>query len=383
MTEKQAQDKAFLDFQEIAEETQQSSREDLISQQQASVLGRIILPFQNVTMQMTRLMKKGLSDIKHGRGDFKTNVSKVLYYGAIQNIIFGALQSALAFIMWGDDEEEIKKKEIRVLNGALDTILRGTGIWGAVASTIKNTLIQYNKQRKKPYGQKDWTAVTQQIINISPPLGSKFRLINNAIKSTEYNKGVGEKLKYRIENPTYHSISSVIEATTNFPVARTLNKMNNLEEAITGNHDIWQRVVMFGGWNRWDVGVKDEELEAAKQEVRDERAEKKKLEKEQKKLEKKKQKEAEKKKEEEDKKKKGIKTVRCNGIKSNGQRCGIMVETKSKTAKCVYHRTYNEKEGSDMDGDGIKEFRCTAITGSGKRCKNRTENKNKKCYAHQ
>ena len=43
MSAKQANEQAMLDFQEIAEETQQSSREDLISQQQASVLGRIVL----------------------------------------------------------------------------------------------------------------------------------------------------------------------------------------------------------------------------------------------------------------------------------------------------------------------------------------------------
>jgi len=61
----------------------------------------------------------------------------------------------------------------------------------------------------------------------------------------------------------------------------------------------------------------------------------------------------------------------------------MVVETKNKTAKCIYHKDYNEKEGSDMDGDGIKEFRCTAIKSNGNRCKNRTENKNKKCYAHQ
>ena len=63
-----------------------------------------------------------------------------------------------------------------------------------------------------------------------------------------------------------------------------------------------------------------------------------------------------------------------------------MIETKAKTAKCVYHRTYTEKEekeGTDRDNDGIKEFRCTANKKNGQRCKNRTENKNKKCYAHQ
>ena len=51
MNPAQAHDQAMLDFQQVAEETQQSSREDLISQQQASVLGRFILAFQNVTME--------------------------------------------------------------------------------------------------------------------------------------------------------------------------------------------------------------------------------------------------------------------------------------------------------------------------------------------
>ena len=69
-SKKEAEEQAMLDFQEIAEETQQSSRADLVSQQQASVLGRIVLAFQNVTMQYTRLTKKALSDLVNGRGDF-------------------------------------------------------------------------------------------------------------------------------------------------------------------------------------------------------------------------------------------------------------------------------------------------------------------------
>ncbi len=65
-------------------------------------------------MQMTRLMKKATLDLVNGRGDVKSNISKIMYYGVIQNIIFGALQSGLMWTMFGDDEEEIKKKELRV-----------------------------------------------------------------------------------------------------------------------------------------------------------------------------------------------------------------------------------------------------------------------------
>ena len=62
--------KAFIDFREIAEESQQSSRPDRISMQQAGPLGRLVLAFQNVTMQYTRLTKKAISDLKSG-GDIK------------------------------------------------------------------------------------------------------------------------------------------------------------------------------------------------------------------------------------------------------------------------------------------------------------------------
>ena len=62
-TQVEAERKAMLDFQEIAEETQQSARPDRISQQQASNLGRIILAFANTPMQYNRLIKKAAGDL--------------------------------------------------------------------------------------------------------------------------------------------------------------------------------------------------------------------------------------------------------------------------------------------------------------------------------
>lgn len=379
MSQKAAEKQAFLDFQEVAEETQQSSRPDLVSQQQAGTLGRVILAWQNTPMQMTRLTKKALSDIVNGRGDMKSNISKVLYYGAIQNVIFGSLQSGLAWLMFGGDDEEdekMKDKQLRVANGALDTLLRGTGIYGAAVATLKNTIIQWDKQRKKPYGRKDYSKIAEEIISFSPPMGSKLRKVMGAIKTYDFNKGVPEKMGFRIDNPAFNIAGNIIEAGTNIPIARVINKANNLEEAITGNHQMWQRVALVSGWDKWSLGIKDEELEQAKIEVREDRAE-------QKKIDKQKEKEAKKKAEEERKKKEGIKTVQCSGIRSNGNRCGLTTETKAKTWKCQHHRSYKPNEETDSDGDGKKEVQCSATTGSGKRCKNRTENKNKKCYAHQ
>ncbi len=63
MSRADAENQAMLDFREIAEETQQSSRPDRISMQQASPLGRIILAFANTPMQYARLSKKAFLDL--------------------------------------------------------------------------------------------------------------------------------------------------------------------------------------------------------------------------------------------------------------------------------------------------------------------------------
>ncbi len=376
LSETKAKEKAWLDFQEIAEETQQSSRPDLISMQQAGTLGRILLAWQNTPMQMTRLTKKALSDLINRRGDTKQNVSRIIYYGVIQNLIFGALQTGLAFMMFGWDEDEEKKKKLeqRVANGALDTILRGTGIYGAMISTLKNTLMKWQEESKKGWKREDSNIIVEAI-NLSPPIGSKVRKLHQAIKTEKYNKGVSKEIGLRIENPNLNIAANWIEALTNAPVARIVNKANNVEEALTGNHDAWQRAALLGGWSKWSVGVKDEELEAAKEEAKQQREEKRKIEREEKKEQKKKD-------EEREKKEKGIKTVRCSGIKSDGNRCSLTTETDKKTWKCMHHMKF--KDGMDRDNDGIKEYRCTAITASGVRCKNKGEytGKIKKCYAH-
>ena len=63
LSQKEAEAKAFTDFQEVSEATQQSARPDMISQQQASVLGRLILAFQNTPSQYVRLIKKAGLDL--------------------------------------------------------------------------------------------------------------------------------------------------------------------------------------------------------------------------------------------------------------------------------------------------------------------------------
>ena len=106
--------------------------------QQSSALGRVILAFANTPMQYTRLMKRGAQDLAAGRGDWKTNMSKIMYYGFVQNFIFNAMQQAL-FALGFDDEEDEKKKEkySSIANGMVDSVLRGTGVGGAAVMSSR------------------------------------------------------------------------------------------------------------------------------------------------------------------------------------------------------------------------------------------------------
>ena len=73
-----------------------------------------------------------------------------------------------------------------------------------------------------------------------------------------------------------HAAAAIIEGLFNIPLERVIRKANNIEEAVTGDHLLWQRIAMLSGWNHWSIGVKDEELEEAKSEAKRKRKEKKK-----------------------------------------------------------------------------------------------------------
>ena len=152
VSEKEAEAIAYREFREIAEESQQSSRPDKISQQQASNVGRVILAFANTPSQYARIIKKAVSYLKNKRGNWKNNVSKIIYYGAMQNLIFNVLQQALFAVGFGDDEEESKEREkkyISIGNGMIDSLLRGLGYGGAAVSVAKNLLLDvYERSRE-------------------------------------------------------------------------------------------------------------------------------------------------------------------------------------------------------------------------------------------
>tara|TARA_R110000764_G_scaffold134213_1_gene222286 strand:+ start:10052 stop:20314 length:10263 start_codon:yes stop_codon:yes gene_type:complete len=265
MPKAEAEKKAFLDFQAIAERTQQSSRADLLSQQQVSFAGRLILPFANTPMQMNRIMKKSLQDIAKGRyeglageNSLTHNASKVMYYGFVQSAIFAGLQSGLVALANSDDDAKVAQVKVRAINTMADSFLRGLGIQGAVFSGLKNAFMKFVTEDKKGWGA-DYSEVAEELLNISPTIGSKFRKLDQAGNTHKYNKKVYSEIGFDKDNPAIDASAQLIEALTNVPVNRALTKVDNLRNAADKRYAAMERLWMFLGWNNWSLGVGVEE----------------------------------------------------------------------------------------------------------------------------
>jgi len=251
-----AEAQALLEFREVAEESQQSSDPSKISQQQSSVLGRLILAFQNTPMQYGRLTKRAYQDLINGRGDAKSNISKIIYYTFVQNMIFNMLQQAVFALGFGDDDEDDDKKEakyIKVANGMLDSQLRGLGVGGAAVSVIKNFLMDIYERsgRDRPeYVDSVW-----KLMQFSPPISSKISKLKQAawaFDSKARREEIYEK-GFSVDNPAYKSLSKVVSATTNVPLDRLYSKGENIQAALSDESDWWQKVAMLSGWPEWSI----------------------------------------------------------------------------------------------------------------------------------
>ncbi len=267
-SQSQAESQAFIDFREVTEETQQSARPDRVSQQQTSSAGRFILAFQNAPMQFQRIIKKSMLDLAKGRGDYKANISRIIYYGAVQNLIFSAMQNALFALAFDDEDEHklldkdlAKKKEnddkriARIGNSMVDTILRGSGISGAVISTVKNVIMKFYEEKEKG-ARIDKAKILIQAASLSPQVGSKLSKLNKALNTYMYEKdAIPLMSKLDTKNPIYSIGAPVVEAALNIPLDRLLTKTNNLKEALDSSNASWQRVGTALGWSAWSLGI--------------------------------------------------------------------------------------------------------------------------------
>jgi len=254
MEQKEAEEQAFIDFREIAEESQQSSRPDRISMQQAGSLGRLILAFANTPMQYARLIGKAIDDLKNRRGNWRSSVSKVIHYSLVQNIIFTATQQALFAIGMGDlDDEEEEKKITNTANNMLDSLLRGLGFMGAVTSVIKNSILKGFKESEKDSPK--YEEIAYEFLRLSPPLSSKVSRVKSFGRTMSWNMDEMSSMGWDIQNPGFLAAAQLVSAAFNLPIDRLIVKAKNIDDAMSSELDMWERLFLLGGWQAYELGV--------------------------------------------------------------------------------------------------------------------------------
>ena len=289
LSEKEAQEKAFQDFRQISETSQQSSDPSKISMQQAGPLGRLVLAFANTPMQYTRLTKRAAQDLINGRGDWKTNVSKIGYYGAVQNMIFAGLQQAMFGIALDpiDEDDDTKLAEFkqerkdtslgRIANSTADTFLRGSGVGGAFVSSIKNLVLEANRQagKKRP----DYERVADKFFTFSPVVDSKFKKLQSAGRTFTYKQEL-QKIHERgvaVDNPALMAVSQVLSAYANIPLDRAIRKINNVKSATEEETQLWQKIALLMGYGEWELGISARKTDEARAKAKKEKEEAKKF----------------------------------------------------------------------------------------------------------
>jgi len=254
-----AEKQAFEDFRDISETSQQSSNAAKISDQQRSAAGRLILSFGNTQMQYARIQKRAIQDLINRRGNDKENLSKLVYYSTVQNLMFNALQQGIQFLLFDGDESDEKdqakrsQRISRTLNGMFDSQVRGLGIQGALTVTLKNTLMTIAEEMGKK--SSDYSKAVDDLFSIAPPIQAKLRKLNSSANTFSWNKKEIEKQGIHLNNPAYLAVAQTISALTNIPVDEAVIKINALRNILSDQTKAWQKIALGLGWSTWDVGL--------------------------------------------------------------------------------------------------------------------------------
>ena len=139
---------------------------------------------------------------------------------------------------------------------------------------IKKYLDEKDKNFKADYAK-----VMLEGANISPPIGSKLRKVYTGLQQTKFEKdliterGWGVMQDGRVHlGPMYGVTGKLVEAGTNLPMDRLVNKIENISQALNSQNQAWQRVAVGVGFTPYSVGIEDtkgdEEIRAKAKEFR-------------------------------------------------------------------------------------------------------------------
>ena len=113
-------------------------------------------------------MKRAAQDLINGRGDWKSNVSKIVY--EIEKLK-AAFDAEMGSDMDSDDDEEGEEEEEedktgRIANGMADSLLRGLGIQGAAVAAIKDALFTIYEEANKEKGAPEFRKAINDLFGL-------------------------------------------------------------------------------------------------------------------------------------------------------------------------------------------------------------------------
>tara|TARA_R100001594_G_scaffold138808_1_gene182682 strand:+ start:11255 stop:21055 length:9801 start_codon:yes stop_codon:yes gene_type:complete len=264
-TYEEAREKAKVEWREMSDATQQTSRMDRVSPEQRSVSGRLVLPFSQVQMLYGRrytddaardLINKRYDHLYKGENSALKKIGQIIYGTTVSAAVFHGLQQAIFKVIF-DDGNTLDGEELEVANSTLDGILVGSGIVGKALAVFKNWMLKMDKESKKKNPQYANTAT--EFLKISPPIDKKYRQFKSALSGLQYNMDdIGE---LSLDNPALTATTKIIEATTNAPIDNLLINMQNVEAALEEDRANWQRPFLIGGWPAWQLEDNKKESE--------------------------------------------------------------------------------------------------------------------------
>ena len=186
-------------------------------------------------------------------------------------------------------------------------------------------------------------------------------------------------------NGVIHAGANVIEATTNLPVARFVQKIDNIQGALDVNNQDWQRVALLMGYPKWQLGIEDTEVDEAQErgkakikEIKEAKKAEEVAEEQQAEIEtnieaQEEERQAVEKATTEEEKKEAEEKVTCAAVNRAGVRCSM--KPVGDGNYCTVHQKVEQR-------DDNKKVQCSHIKTDGDRCKMQTTNKSGKCYYH-
>ena len=219
-------------------------------------------------MQYARLQKRDVQDIVNKRRipgktlaeSNRIRVSRIIYYAAIQSLVFNAMQQGLFSLGFGDQDvsDNEEKKIVNAANGMLDSSLRGLGVGGVTVQVLKNLGIDIYRRTQKD--RPEYVDAWIKLLEFSPAIKSKLSRFKSAAYPFDNKKKREEVFEkgFALNNPAYESAAKVITATTNVPLDRVISKTNNLKRAFDDDVEAWMSVAMILGWPEWQLQDKQD-----------------------------------------------------------------------------------------------------------------------------